>query len=316
MFAWDEGACMAPKEVWNGVMLVHWGNTNKKHRNSTTAYDDDNWDSIPQDLRGNHSCFDPVKDIVLPAWKSPYDISFGINKLRNHSRYIEERFIFFYFNGNLGPAYNGRPEERYSMGIRQKIGEEFGSTPNKEGKLGKQWQEDVMVLSKRSDNYQEELSSSIFCGVFPGDGWSGRMEDSILHGCIPVIIQDGIYLPYENVFDLESFGVRISEDDIPNMIRILRNISETEIERKQMNLMGIFQRFLYRDPIVLEAERQKHDFGLVEDWAVQFSQLKEDDVFATLVQILHYKLHNDEWRKEFESSKSWKHYGVPAQCVV
>jgi hypothetical protein len=47
------------------------------------------------------------------------------------------------------------------MGIRQKIAEEFGSSPNKEGKLGKQH----------------------------ADGWSGRMEDSILQGCIPVVIQ-------------------------------------------------------------------------------------------------------------------------------
>ena len=75
------------------------------------------------------------------------------------------------------------------MGIRQKLAEEFGSSPNKDGKLGRQHQEDVIVTPLRSDKYKEELASSVFCGVFPGDGWSGRMEDSILHGCIPVIIQ-------------------------------------------------------------------------------------------------------------------------------
>jgi hypothetical protein len=75
------------------------------------------------------------------------------------------------------------------MGIRQKIAEEFGSSPNKEGKLGKQHAEDVIVTPLRSANYHEDLASSVFCGVFPGDGWSGRMEDSILQGCIPVVIQ-------------------------------------------------------------------------------------------------------------------------------
>lgn len=75
------------------------------------------------------------------------------------------------------------------MGIRQKIAEEFGSSPNKEGKLGKQHAEDVIVTPLRSENYHEALASSVFCGVFPGDGWSGRMEDSILQGCIPVVIQ-------------------------------------------------------------------------------------------------------------------------------
>lgn len=75
------------------------------------------------------------------------------------------------------------------MGIRQKVAEEFGSSPNKEGKLGKQHADDVIVTPLRSGDYHDSLASSIFCGVFPGDGWSGRMEDSILQGCIPVVIQ-------------------------------------------------------------------------------------------------------------------------------
>jgi len=75
------------------------------------------------------------------------------------------------------------------MGIRQKLAEEFGSKPNKEGKLGKQRAKDVVVTAERSENYEVELASSVFCGVLPGDGWSGRMEDSVLQGCIPVIIQ-------------------------------------------------------------------------------------------------------------------------------
>lgn len=75
------------------------------------------------------------------------------------------------------------------MGIRQKVANKFGSSPNKEGKLGKQHADDVIVTPLRSENYHEDLASSVFCGVMPGDGWSGRMEDSILQGCIPVIIQ-------------------------------------------------------------------------------------------------------------------------------
>lgn len=75
------------------------------------------------------------------------------------------------------------------MGIRQKVAAEFGSTPDKKGKLGRQHQSNVTVTPERTDKYYEELSRSVFCGVFPGDGWSGRMEDSILQGCIPVIIQ-------------------------------------------------------------------------------------------------------------------------------
>ena len=80
------------------------------------------------------------------------------------------------------------------MGIRQKLAEEFGSTPNKKGKLGKQHASDVIVTPKRSSDYFNDLSSSLFCGVLPGDGWSGRMEDSVLQGCIPVVIQVNYFL--------------------------------------------------------------------------------------------------------------------------
>ncbi|KAM2229953.1 hypothetical protein ACFX1S_014417 [Malus domestica] len=309
-FSWDEGACYAPKEIWNSTMLVHWGNTNSKHKHSTTAYWADNWNEISSEKRGNHPCFDPDKDLVLPAWKSP-DVNSLSSKLWSRSR--ESRKTLFYFNGNLGPAYpNGRPEASYSMGIRQKLAEEFGSSPNKEGKLGKQHAEDVIVTPLRAENYHLDLASSIFCGVFPGDGWSGRMEDSILQGCIPVVIQDGIFLPYENVLNYESFAVRISEDEIPNLINILRAFNETEIKFRLANVQKIWQRFLYRDSIMLEAERQKTSFGRMAEWAAQFSQLIEDDVFATLVQVLHYKLHNDPWRQHVHVKKE---FGLPQECL-
>ncbi|KAK4798590.1 hypothetical protein SAY86_030916 [Trapa natans] len=311
-FSWDEGACYAPKEIWNSMMLVHWGNTNSKHKHSTTAYWADNWNGISSERRGNHPCFDPDKDLVLPAWKYPDANALGKNFW---ARPYEKRKTLFYFNGNLGPAYaHGRPEDTYSMGIRQKLAAEFGSSPNKEGKLGRQHEEGVIVTPLRSKNYHEDLASSLFCGVFPGDGWSGRMEDSILQGCIPVVIQDGIYLPYENMLNYESFAVRISEDDIPNLVKILRSFNEMEVRFKLANVQKIWQRFLYRDSVLLEAERQKIAHGSTADWAGALSQLSEDDVFATFLEVLHYKLHNDPWRQQLDHRK--RDYGLPRECLT
>nr|GMC86110.1 Exostosin-like protein [Ipomoea batatas] len=148
----------------------------------------------------------------------------------------------------------------------------------------------------------------------PGDGWSGRMEDSILQGCIPVVIQDGIYLPYENVLNYESFAVRIREDEIPNLMNILRSINETEVEFKLANVKKLWQRFFYCDSISLEAERQKDASGRIDEWAEQLSQLREDDVFATFIQVLHYKLHNDPWRRLVPQRK--KEFGLPGECLM
>lgn len=53
-------------------------------------------------------------------------------------------------------------------------------------------------------------------------------------------------------------------------------------------MQKIWQRFLYIDAVLLEAERQKTTYGYTEDWATNFLQLNEDDVFTTFVQV--YKL--------------------------
>ncbi|XP_078442215.1 uncharacterized protein LOC144711931 isoform X2 [Wolffia australiana] len=308
-FFFDEGACCAPKEIWNSMMLVHWGNTNTKHKHSTTASLQDVWDSIPVEERGDHPCFDPTKDLVIPAWKLP---DARVLRKKLWARPLKERKTLFYFNGKLGPAYD-RPEPKYSMGIREKVAEEFGSTPNRDGKLGRQHAPDVIVSPRQSPDYFEDLSRSVFCGVLPGDGWSGRMEDSILNGCIPVVIQDGIFLPYENFLNYESFVVRIKEDDIPNLISILRGFNESTIETMMTNVRAVWGRFFHRDSMMLEAERQKMLFGNVEDWGAEVSELRGDDVLATLFQVLHYKLHNDPWRLTAQTAKHT--FGLPKKCI-
>eukprot|EP00959_Pyramimonas_sp_CCMP1952_P067603 1411032-Pyramimonas_sp.AAC.1 len=71
----DEGACWAPKVLWPATMLTHYGYTG---RNQGSGYAHDNWAyncSGPEFPRGSdaeigeHPCFDPAKDIVVPQFK-------------------------------------------------------------------------------------------------------------------------------------------------------------------------------------------------------------------------------------------------------
>lgn len=66
---------------------------------------------------------------------------------------------------------------------------------------------------------------------------------------------------------------------------ILQGFNDTEVKFKLENVKKIWQRFLYRDSVMLEAERQKA-VGQVVDWADEFSKLTEDDVFSTLIQVI------------------------------
>ena len=51
------------------------------------------------------------------------------------------------------------------------------------------------------------------------------------------------------------------------------------------NIRQTWQRLLYRDSVLLEAQRQKKLFSAEDDWAVEFSKLEEDDVFSTFIQV-------------------------------
>ncbi|KAL3687747.1 hypothetical protein R1sor_014056 [Riccia sorocarpa] len=298
LFPWDEGACAAPKEIWNSMMLVHWGNTHSKHNYSTTAYPDDNWDKIPKEWRGDHPCYDPEKDLVIPAVKLPDSTLLPATQW---ARRREDRPTLFYFNGNLGNDYWGRPEPEYSMGLRQKLAKKFGSDLNVDSVIGEEWEPDVVVTYQRSPSYDDELSASRFCGVLPGDGWSGRMEDSILHGCIPVIIQDGIQLPFENVLNYDEFAIRVPEDKLPHLITILRNVSESRIDSMLAAVKDVRPRFAYASAYQLEVQRQKQlgHSELSADWMRRLSDAGSDqftvDAFSTFIQVLQFKLYNRTW---------------------
>ena len=47
--------------------------------------------------------------------------------------------------------------------------------------------------------------------LYTGDGWSPRAEDAVLHGCIPVIIQDNVDPVFATLLDWPSFSLRFPE---------------------------------------------------------------------------------------------------------
>ena len=68
----------------------------------------------------------------------------------------------------------------------------------------------------------------------------------------------------------------------------LQGFNDTKIEFKLANVQKIWQ----SDSVLLEAERRKTAIGHVDDWAVEFLKLTEDDAFATLIQVLLFFLAN------------------------
>jgi Exostosin family len=57
-----------------------------------------------------------------------------------------------------------------------------------------------------------------FCS---GDGWARRAEDAVLHGCIPVLIQDRVEEKFSSVVNYSAFALRIAEADIEKVRAVL-----------------------------------------------------------------------------------------------
>ena len=51
-----------------------------------------------------------------------------------------------------------------------------------------------------------------------------RAEDALLHGCVPLIVMDGILPIMDPHLDWDAFSVRIAESDIASTPEILQSI--------------------------------------------------------------------------------------------
>ena len=69
------------------------------------------------------------------------------------------------------------------------------------------------------------MSDSNSCLYSSGwTGWSGRLADIILACCVPLILNDGIVLPFEEVLDWRKFSVKILEAHIDKLPVVLDDL--------------------------------------------------------------------------------------------
>lgn len=164
----DEGTCYVPAELRPAIILGHWGRKDAGHV-SGTSYTADNYTAEERhpvwhpeshlEKLGNFPCYDPAKDLVIPAMYTPY-------KYRESPLYAapdRKRDIFAFFKGDLREA--DPLGVFYSRGIRQKL-----ASLTKEEKW---WERHRIWIGKstppgRNATYSELLASSVFCFVLPG----------------------------------------------------------------------------------------------------------------------------------------------------
>jgi probable glucuronoxylan glucuronosyltransferase IRX7 len=93
---------------------------------------------------------------------------------------------------------------------------------------------------KRFDSYRSEMARSLFClcplGWAP---WSPRLVESVLLGCIPVVIAR---LPFPSIVRWQDISLQVAEKDIASLEMVLDHGVATNLTVIQRNLWGPVKR--------------------------------------------------------------------------
>jgi hypothetical protein len=292
-FGYDEGGCFAPAALRPSMIISHWGNTMTKHNRCTTTYDADRWDppvdpptGLPlSSLIGAHACYDPHKDLVLPSFR---ELTTFLPPEPAVLR--KRRDALFFFSGDLGSPAGARDagphvSAKYSLGIRQAVYRAVAAANDSDaqvvGHIPKDWWH---------VQYHAKMHNATFCGAFPGDGWSGGISSAIFAGCVPVIIMDGIEMPFENVLEYSAFSMRIAEVDVPQLVSILRAVPKARIEQLQAGLARVRSRFGYASIAHNEARLSLASEGVANYLnTLAAANEQEEDALQTLLRVLLYR---------------------------
>ncbi|KAH0746654.1 hypothetical protein KY285_008311 [Solanum tuberosum] len=173
------------------------------------------------------SCFHTLEDVAMA------------DGLR---RTLMAAVIFFaFFRGKMEVHPKNVSGRFYSKKVRTVILKKYGNDRR------------FYLRRHRFIGYQSEILRSTFClcplGWAP---WSPRLVESVVLGCVPVIIADGIDLPFSSAVPWSEISVTVREKDVGKLGTILENVAATNLSTIQQKLWDprISRALLFHDRTV------------------------------------------------------------------
>ncbi|WZZ50525.1 hypothetical protein YC2023_050632 [Brassica napus] len=188
-------------------------------------------DGVPRILRNSivlqtfgvtfkHPCQE-VENVVIPPYISPV----SLHKTQKNIPVTKERDIRVFFRGKMEIHPRDISGRFYSKRVRTEIWRSYGSDPR------------FYLQRQRFAGYQSEIARSVFClcplGWAP---WSPRLVESVALGCVPIIIADGIRLPFPSAVRWPDISLTVAERDVGKLGEILEHVAETNLSVIQKNL--------------------------------------------------------------------------------
>ncbi|KAJ9188789.1 hypothetical protein P3X46_000153 [Hevea brasiliensis] len=204
-------------------------------------------------VKYDHPCQD-VENVVIPPYVSPESVRLTLQKAPLNGR----RDIWVFFRGKMEVHPKNVSGRFYSKKVRTEIWRKFNADRR------------FYLQRHRFAGYQSEIVRSVFClcplGWAP---WSPRLVESVALGCVPVIIADGIQLPFPTAVPWPEISLTVAEKDVAKLGRILEHVAASNLSIIQKNLWdpAVTRALLFNNEIkegdatwqVLDALAQKLD---------------------------------------------------------
>ncbi|XVF05748.1 hypothetical protein REPUB_Repub05bG0199000 [Reevesia pubescens] len=233
-------------------------------------------DGIPEFLKNSiilqtfgvnfkHPCQD-VENVLLPPYIPPE----SLRKTLEKAPLTGNRDIMAFFRGKMEVHPKNISGKFYSKRVRTEIWRRYNGDRR------------FYLQRHRFAGYQSEIVRSVFClcplGWAP---WSPRLVESVALGCVPVIIADGIRLPFPSAVKWAEISLTVAERDVGKLGRILEHVAGTNLSTIQRNLW---------DPAVTRAL-------LFND------HMQEGDATWQVLEALYHKLDRSYKRRSKVSSQ-------------
>ncbi|KAI4382301.1 hypothetical protein MLD38_008281 [Melastoma candidum] len=188
-------------------------------------------DGIPEFLRQSiilqtfgvnydHPC-QAVQNVVIPPYVSPESVHQTLENFPVDGK----RDIWVFFRGKMEVHPKNISGRFYSKAVRSVIWHKYNSDRR------------FYLRRHRYAGFMSEIARSVFClaplGWAP---WSPRLVESVALGCVPVIIADGIRLPFPSSVPWQDISLTVAERDAGRLAEILEHVAATNLSDVQRNL--------------------------------------------------------------------------------
>lgn len=111
---------------------------------------------------------------------------------------------------------------------------------------------------------QKILQEGVFCLILRSARLGqSSLSDAMKAGCIPVFVVDGYVKPFSEVLDWQRASVTVREEDLGNLVDILKKISVTEIKLMQKKVTNNWVLSFYLNKLDTNVEHDNSDLGQV-----------------------------------------------------